>query len=179
MAERRQKSRLRGAPKKHGSHRDHRTCTNHDNPVLYAPAGHEVRAGQRLSIPGRQSYLHERLPIGKLPQPGSYTGPYCPNAHNQREQKRRGVSRRCPNPLSRHTLGSLPQRRTGVLTQRPTKRRGVACPTGAHRHRPHIPRSHQDRRLQPSRTGGWQERQKKLKLRTTNERSNCVTQFDR
>ena len=44
-------------------------------PVMYAQAGCEVRAGQHLSIPGRQSSLHEQFTIGKLPQPGALHGP--------------------------------------------------------------------------------------------------------
>ena len=76
-----------GGAKKHGARRDLQTCTSHNTPVLYALAGREVRAGQRLSIPGRQFSLHELLPIAKFPQPGPYTGPYCTKAHDRREQK--------------------------------------------------------------------------------------------
>ena len=50
-------------PQKHGACHDRRACTPHNTPVLYAPAGHEVRAGQRLSIPDRQLSLYEWLPI--------------------------------------------------------------------------------------------------------------------
>ena len=34
-----------GAPKKHGDRCDRQNCTSHNTPVLYAPAGCEVRAG--------------------------------------------------------------------------------------------------------------------------------------
>ena len=76
-----------GGTKKHGARCDRRTCTSHETPVLYPPAGREVCTGQRLTMPVRQSSLHELLPIGKLTKPGPYTVPYCINAHDQRERK--------------------------------------------------------------------------------------------
>ena len=72
-------------PKKHGALRDLKTCTSHDTPVLYALAGRQVREDQRMSMPGRQLSLYERLPIEKLPQPEPYTGPYRTKAHDQHE----------------------------------------------------------------------------------------------
>ena len=41
-------------PQKHGARCDRQSFTSHNTPVLYLPARHEVRAGQRLSMPGRQ-----------------------------------------------------------------------------------------------------------------------------
>ena len=115
-----------GGAKKHGAHRDLRTCTSHDTPVLYALAGREVRAGQRLSIPGRQFSLHERIPIEKLPQPGPYTSPYCTNNHDQCERKNRGGPRSHPDHLSCHPPSCFSTRLTGVLAQRPPDRRLMA-----------------------------------------------------
>ena len=74
-----------GGPKKHVALRDRRTCTSHETPLLYSPAGREVRAGQHLSTLGRQSSMYKRLPIGKFPQLGPYMVPFCTKAHNQRE----------------------------------------------------------------------------------------------
>ena len=152
-------------PKKHGARRDHRACKSNNTPALYEPAGCEVRSGQRLSMPGRQSYLHKRLPIGKLPQTGPYTVPFCTKAHNQRDQKHWGVPRRRPDPMSYHHPGCLPPRLTGVLTQCPPEWRQVAFPTGARRHHPCSPSTHWDRPPRPRCTGGRWERQNKFKSR--------------
>ena len=167
-----------GGPNKHGVCRDRQACTPQNTPVLYTLARREVHAGQRLSMPRRQSPLHERLPIRKLPQPGPYTGPYYTKAHDQHESKHQGGPRIRPNPLSGHPPSSLPEIHTGVLTQRPSKRRQVICPTGTCQHRPRGPSAHQDGLPQPRRTGGLRERQNKFKPRTTNGRSNRVTQSD-
>ena len=153
-----------GSSKKHGDRRDRRTFTSHNTPVLYAPSRREVRAGQRLYILVRQSSLYERLPIRKLPQPGLYTGPYYTNAHDQRERKRRGGPRSCPNPLSCHLPGCFPPRCIVVLTQNPPKRRGVACPIGARRQCPRQPSAHRDCRTRPLRTSSRREQQNKFKL---------------
>ena len=61
---------MRG-PQEHGSRRNHRIYNPNNTPVLYAAAGREVFAGQRMSVMGRQSSLYEWLPIGKLLQPGT------------------------------------------------------------------------------------------------------------
>ena len=81
---------------------DCQTFTPHDTPELYASAGREVCAVQRMSVPGRQSSLYERFPIRKFSQPGPYAGPYCTKAHDQRVPKHRGGPRSRPDPLSGH-----------------------------------------------------------------------------
>ena len=165
-----------GGPNKHMDCRDRWTCTSHDTPVMYPPAGCEVCAGQHLSMTGRQSSLHKHLSIGKFPQPGPYTGPYWTKAHTRREWKQWWEPERRPNPLSCHPPGRIPPIYTGVLTQRPPERKRVARPTGARQHRPRGPSTHQDSRPQSCLTGGRQERQNKLKPRKTNGRWNRVTQ---
>ena len=85
-----------------GDLRNRRTCTPHDAPVLYAPAGRELCAGKHMSMPGRQLSLYEWLPIGKLLQPGPYTGPNCTKTHDQSEAKHWKGPRSCPETLSVH-----------------------------------------------------------------------------
>ena len=63
-------------PQERRALRDHRTCTPHNTQLMYTLAGREVCAGQRMSVPGRQSSWYKRLPIIKLLQPGPYAGPY-------------------------------------------------------------------------------------------------------
>ena len=46
-------------PQEQGACCDLQTCTPHDTPVLYAPAGRKVCAGQRMSVPGRYSSLYK------------------------------------------------------------------------------------------------------------------------
>ena len=60
-----------GGGKKHGVCRECRTCTTHNTLVMYVTAGREVRAGQRLYMPGRPLSLHERLPIQKIGATGA------------------------------------------------------------------------------------------------------------
>ena len=111
--------------------------------------------------------------------PGPYVGAYYIKAHNQCEKKHRGGPRISPNPLPGHRPGHILPRCTVVITQRPPNSRQVAWLTGALWHRPRGPSAHQYRRPRPCHTGGCQERQKKFKLRTTNGRSNRVTQSSR
>ena len=110
-----------GVFKIYGTQRDCRDCTPHNTSVIYAPVGHEVRAGQCLSILGRQFSLYERLPIIKLPQLGPYAGSYCTKAHDQCEWKHWGWPRSQPNHIPENWPGRFPPRRTGVLNRpRPT-----------------------------------------------------------
>ena len=121
-------------PQEHGACRDHRTCTPHNTPVLYVPAGHEVCAGQRMSVPGLQLYLYKWLPIGKLPQPGPYTGPYFTKAHDQHEPNHQGGPKILPDPLSDHLPCRLSTGSTSKLTQCPHKKIQVQCQTSARQH---------------------------------------------
>ena len=119
-------------PQEHGGCRDCQTCTPQNIPVIYAPAGREVDAVQRMSVPGRQFSLYDWLTIGKLPQPRTYAGPYCTNYHDQRELSHRGGPSIRTNPLLCHRPGYLSPRRKSVLDQCPPERIQVACFTGPH-----------------------------------------------
>ena len=147
-----------------------------DHIILYALAGRELRAGQRLSMTGWQSSLHERLPIRKLLQTGPYKGPNWTKAHNQREWKHWRGPRSHPDLLPGHPPNRIPPRRTGFLSQHPPKRRRVACPTGARWHCPRGPSAHRYIRPQPRCTSGRRGRQNKFKLRTTNGLLNRIDQ---
>ena len=159
-------------PQECGTLRYHWNFTPHDNPFLYTSARREVCTGQRMSVPGHQSYLYERLPIEKLSQPGPYAGPYFTKAHIQHRPKHQGFPIIRPDPLSGHPLGRLLPIHTGVLAQRPCKRIQVDCLTGVRQYSPCGPRAHRERRPRPHHTGSRPEQQKKFKLRTTNGWSN-------
>ena len=75
--------------------------------------------------------------------------------------------------------GHLSPRQTGVLAQYPHERIRLACLTGARQHRPRGLSAHRDRIPQPRHTSSRQERQNKLKSRTTNGWSNRVPQSAR
>ena len=119
------------------------------------------------------------MPIGKLPQPGPYTGPYFTKAHDQREPKNLGGPRIRPETLSRHPPGSLSPRRTRVLTQHPHKKIQVSRLTGARQQRPRVPIAHWDCCPWPRHTVGRWERENKLKSLTTKGWSNRVPQSAR
>ena len=170
---------LARVPQEHRYRRDCRYCTPHNIPVLYTPAGREVRAGQHLYIPVRQLSLYEWLPVGKFPQTGPYAVHYCTKAHNQHEPNHWGGPRRRPDPLLGHCHGCISPRRTVVLTQCPHKRTRVACLTCTQQHLPHGPSAHQDCRPWLRHIGGCLEHQNKFKPCTTNRRSTCVTQSAR
>ena len=57
----------------------------HNTPVLHGPAGREVCTGQHRSVPVRQLYLYERMPIGKFSQTVTYAGPYRKKSYDQFE----------------------------------------------------------------------------------------------
>ena len=155
------------APHKRGAPWDLRNCTPHNPPVLYAPAGREICAGQSMYVPGLQSPLYKRLPIQKHFQQGAYAGPYWYKDHDQHGPKHWGGPRSCSNPLSVHPLVRLSPRRIGVIAQRPRERIGVAYLTISCQNRPRGPRNHQDRRPWYFHTSDCWGQQNKFKLGTT------------
>ena len=58
--------------------RDRWICIPNNTPVIYAPSGRELCAGQHMSVPGRQLSLYEWLTTRNFSQLGPYTTPTSP-----------------------------------------------------------------------------------------------------
>ena len=146
MVERRQQIRLQGAPRNMG-------------PAVTAGSVPLTRTQCCMHRPGVKCMQANGCPCQAANRPCT-SGCPSENCHNQGPTRLPTAPTLTTNviesveesqeavPTICHATppGCFPLRLTGVLTQRPTERRGVACPTGVRRHSPCVPSANRDRR---------------------------------
>ena len=104
-------------------------------------------------------------------------GSYYPKAHNQREPKHCGGHQGHPNPLAGHLSGHISLRQASIKIPCHCQWGEVACFIGQHLCRPRCPLAHWDCCYLHLHISSHQERQNKIKPRTSNRWSNHDTQM--